>query len=92
MSAIVSISIVGASAEMLREPEIHSRGWVDGDEGDLLRKDATLAVRSAVEEALAEGKHTRDELERVVRRALGRFHQPPHETAAHGGTAGPWRS
>ncbi len=73
VSAVVSISIVGASAEMLREPEIHSRGWVDGDEGDLLRKDATLAVRSAVEEALAEGKHTRDELERVVRRALGRF-------------------
>jgi ribonuclease J len=73
VSAIVPISIVGASAELLREPEILSRGWVDGDEGDLLRKEATLAVREAVEEALGAGKRTRDEIERVTRRALGRF-------------------
>jgi ribonuclease J len=73
VSAVVSISIVGAAAELLGEPEIHSRGWVDGDEGDLLRKEATLAVRESVEGALADGKHSRDELERVVRRTLGRF-------------------
>ena len=73
VSVIVPISIVGASAELLREPEIVSRGWVEGDEGDLLRKEATLAVREAVEEALADGKRNRDEIERITRRAVGRF-------------------
>ena len=73
VSAIVPISIRGTTAELMREPEILSRGWVDGDEGDLLRKEATLAVREAVEEALADGKRSQDELERVTRRALGRF-------------------
>ncbi len=73
VSAIVSISIVGASAELLRDPEIVSRGWVEGEEGGLLRKEATLAVREAVEEALSGGKRNREELERITRRAVGRF-------------------
>ncbi len=73
VTAIVSLSIVGARAELLRDPEVLSRGWVDGDEGDLLRKEATIAIRQAVEEALAEGKRTRHHFERVTRRALGRF-------------------
>ena len=73
VSAIVAISIEGPNASLLREPEIVSRGWVDGDEGDQLRKDAMHQVRSAVEESLAGGKRTRQELERAVRRTLGRF-------------------
>jgi len=73
VSVIVPISIRGASAELLREPEIVSRGWVEGDEGELLRKEATLAVREAVEDALANGKRNRDEIERITRRAVGRF-------------------
>lgn len=73
VSAVVSLSIVGPRAELLRDPEVLSRGWVDGDEGDLLRKEATIAIREAVEEALSEGKRTRTHFERVTRRALGRF-------------------
>ncbi len=73
VSAIVAVSIVGARAELLREPEVLSRGWVHGDEGDMLRKEATLAVRQAVEDAIKDGKRTRQDFERVTRRALGRF-------------------
>lgn len=73
VSAIVALSIVGARAELLREPEVLSRGWVHGDEGDMLQKEATLAVRQAVEDAIREGKRTRQDFERVTRRALGRF-------------------
>jgi ribonuclease J len=73
VSAIVALSIVGARAELLREPEVLSRGWVHGDEGDMLRKEATLAVRQAVEDAIKDGKRTRQDFERVTRRALGRF-------------------
>ncbi len=73
VSVVVALSIVGAGAELIREPEVISRGWVDGPEGDELRKDATLAVREAVEEALASGKRNRHDFERAARRALGRF-------------------
>ena len=73
VSAVIALSIEGPNAVLLREPEIVSRGWVDGDEGDQLRKNATLLIREAVEEALADGKRTRQEIERITRRTLGRF-------------------
>ena len=73
VSVIIPISIVGPKAELIREPEVISRGWVDGPEGDELRKAATLAVREAIEDALASGKRTRQDFERASRRALGRF-------------------
>ncbi len=73
VSAIVALSIVGPKAELIREPEVLSRGWVDGPEGDELRKDATHEVRKAIEEALADGKRNRQDFERAARRSLGRF-------------------
>ena len=73
VSVVVPISIVGPNAELIREPEVISRGWVDGPEGDELRKEATLAVREAIEDALASGKRGRQDFERAARRALGRF-------------------
>ncbi len=71
--ATISLRVEGPNAVLLREPEITSRGWVDGDEGAQLRKQATLAVRDSIEQALADGKRTRQELERITRRTLGRF-------------------
>lgn len=73
ISAIITLSINGPRASLSRLPEIVSRGWVDGDEGDQLRKEATEAVRDAVESALADGQRTRQQLERAARRTLGRF-------------------
>ena len=73
VSVVVALSIVGADAELIRDPEVISRGWVDGQEGDQLRKDATLAVREAVEDVIASGKRDRQDFERAARRALGRF-------------------
>ncbi|MEM9563781.1 MAG: ribonuclease J [Actinomycetota bacterium] len=73
VSVIIALSIVGADAELLRDPEVISRGWVDGEEGDQLRKDATLAVREAIEDTLAAGKRSRKDFERAARRAVGRF-------------------
>ncbi len=73
VSVIVALSIVGADAELLRDPEVISRGWVDGEEGDQLRKEATLAVREAIEDTLASGKRSRKDFERAARRAVGRF-------------------
>lgn len=73
VSAIITLSINGPRASLAGLPEIVSRGWVDGDEGDQLRKEATEAVRDAVESALSDGQRTRQQIERVARRTLGRF-------------------
>ena len=73
VSAIVSIDIKGPNAALLRPPEVVSRGWVAGSEGDQLHKAAIDVVRDSVEGALASGTRTRQELEKVTRRSLGRF-------------------
>jgi ribonuclease J len=73
ISAVVTVSDDGDQLTLVREPEILSRGWVHGPEGDQLRKEATLTVREAIEQALADGTRTRGQLERTARRALGRF-------------------
>ncbi|MDH3296589.1 MAG: ribonuclease J, partial [Acidimicrobiia bacterium] len=73
VSAIVAIGIEGPNASLTRPPEIISRGWVHGSEGDQLRKDATEAVRDSVESALGSGQRTRQQIEKVTRRTLGRF-------------------
>jgi len=74
VSVVIPIAIKGTKAELLDEPAVISRGWVDdGDDGELLRKQARLAVRQAVERSLSDGVRTRQELEKVARRAIGRF-------------------
>jgi ribonuclease J len=73
VTVIVPIALKSGRAELLDEPAVVSRGWVDGPEGDQLRKEARLAVRQAVESSLADGVRTRQEIEKVVRRAIGRF-------------------
>lgn len=73
ITVIVPVAIVKGKAELLDEPAVISRGWVDGPEGDQLRKEARLAVRQAVEASLADGVRTRQEIEKTTRRAIGRF-------------------
>ncbi|NNE94886.1 MAG: ribonuclease J [Acidimicrobiales bacterium] len=73
VSAIVSLRIEGPHASLVGIPEIVSRGWVSGDEGDQIHKDAVRSVTDAVEDALAKGVRTRSDLEKLVRRTLGRF-------------------
>ncbi len=73
VSAIVPLKIVGPNAELIGHPQIVSRGWVDGPEGDQLRKDAAQAVRDAIEKALSDGVRTRQQLEQIARRTTGRF-------------------
>jgi ribonuclease J len=73
ISAVVTMSGGDGRLAMVREPEIISRGWVQGAEGEQLRKEATVQVTEAVDQSLAEGARSRRQLERAVRRALGRF-------------------
>ncbi len=73
VSAIVALRIQGPNAELVGSPQVISRGWVSGPDGEQIHKDAVRSVSDAVEDALAKGSRNRSELERVVRRTLGRF-------------------
>ena len=73
VSAIVSLSIEGPNVSLSRPPEIVARGWVDGDEGDQLRKELAEAVRDAVEKAMKDGQRNRQQFEKITRRTVGRF-------------------
>ncbi len=73
VSAIISLRIEGANATLVGNPEIVSRGWVSGDDGDQIHKDALRSVTDAVEDALSKGVRKRTEIEKIVRRTLGRF-------------------
>ena len=73
VSVVVSVVEDRNGQRMVGQPEVISRGWVDGEEGDELRKQAQKAVLQVVDGALAGGKVTKSELEKSIRRAVGRF-------------------
>ncbi len=54
-------------------PEILTKGWAGPVNDDVLSVDAVNAVSAALKKALAEGTHDIEGLNRVARRALGRF-------------------
>jgi ribonuclease J len=59
--------------EVVAGPEILTRGWVGPGDETLLSVEAADAVRAALKKALSEGTHDVEGLNRVARRALGRF-------------------
>ncbi len=73
VSSIVSLTVNGGKISLLGDPEIVSRGWVKGEEGRQIHKEATEVVRSAVEEALKDGKDKEADIVRASKRSLGRF-------------------
>lgn len=54
-------------------PEILTKGWAGPVNDDVLSVDAVNAVSAALKKALAEGTHDIEGLNKVARRALGRF-------------------
>ncbi len=73
VTAIVQVDFSNGEGRIVGEPQIVSRGWVQGDGGADVRAQAAAEVRAGVEEALADGQRSRGKLERATRRALGRF-------------------
>ena len=59
--------------EITAGPEVLTRGWAGKDTEELLSAAAADAVAQALRAALAEGPHDVEGLNRVARRALGRF-------------------
>ena len=72
----VVVVIVGVDIEsgtMLVGPEIITRGWVHASEAEELLDECADRVRQAVADLFANGRSDIENVQRVVRRAAGRF-------------------
>jgi ribonuclease J len=70
---VVIVTVDAASGELVRDPEIVTRGWVHAVEAEELLGEARDAVRVGVTEATDEGAVDFETIRRKARRSLGRF-------------------
>jgi ribonuclease J len=70
---VVVVSVDVKTGAVLVGPEVITRGWVYAPEAEPLLAECADAVRLAVKESVAEGAADIEALQRVVRRAAGRF-------------------
>jgi ribonuclease J len=70
---VVVLTIEEATGAIITGPEVITRGWVYAPEAEPLLSECADEVRRAVKEAFAEGAPEIESLQRVVRRAAGRF-------------------
>ncbi|MDQ6696779.1 MAG: ribonuclease J [Actinomycetota bacterium] len=71
---VVIVGVDSDSGRLLTGPEIITRGWVHAPEAEDLLEEARKVVAEAVAGAFSDpGGHDHEALQRVVRRAAGRF-------------------
>lgn len=70
---LVVLAVDVESGEIITGPEVITRGWVYAPEAEDLIEDCTQAVREAVAHASQQDAFDIENLQRVVRRAAGRF-------------------
>ena len=70
---VVVVTVDVATGAILTGPEIITRGWVYAPEAEPLLSECAEEVRQAVKESFAEGGTDIEALQKVVRRAAGRF-------------------
>lgn len=71
---IVFVTIDASAREIVAGPEVSSRGWIDEHDTGPLIADCAVAVNEALEHAARQGGSIEIEaIQRVVRRAAGRF-------------------
>ena len=70
---LISAGVDRASATIAQPVTIHARGWFEGSSDTDVLLTLTAAVRTALQEALAEGNLDGDSLAKVAQRAAGRL-------------------
>jgi ribonuclease J len=70
---VVVVTVDVATGAILTGPEVITRGWVYAPEAEPLLSECAEEVRHAVKESFAEGGTDIDVLQKVVRRAAGKF-------------------
>ena len=70
---VVVVTVDIGSGKVLTGPEIITRGWVYAPEADNLLDEAEAHIEKALVQALDDGISDIDSLERIVRKAAGKF-------------------
>jgi ribonuclease J len=70
---VVVVTVDVATGAILTGPEVITRGWVYAPEAEPLLAECSEEVRQAVKESFVEGGTDIEALQKVVRRAAGRF-------------------
>ena len=70
---VVIVTIDHDAGEIVTGPEVITRGWVHAPEAEDLLDEARKTVHEAVLTALDKGEHDIESIQRVVRRAAGKF-------------------
>jgi ribonuclease J len=70
---VIILTIDVATGAIITGPEVITRGWVYAPEAEPLLAECADEVRTAVKEAFSSGATDIENLQRVVRRAAGRF-------------------
>lgn len=70
---VVIVTIDHDAGEIVTGPEVITRGWVHAPEAEDLLEEARKVVAEAVLTALDKGEHDIESMQRVVRRAAGKF-------------------
>jgi ribonuclease J len=70
---LVSAGVDKASATIAQPVAVSARGWFEGSSDGELLVNLTSAVRSALQEALAEGNLDAESLSKVAQRSAGRL-------------------
>jgi ribonuclease J len=70
---VVVVTVDVATGAILTGPEVITRGWVYAPEAEPLLAECAEEVRQAVKESFAEGGTDIEAMQKVVRRAAGRF-------------------
>ncbi len=70
---VVVVTVDGKTGGILVGPEVITRGWVYAPEAEPLLTECADAVRQSVKEAFTTGATDIEALQRVVRRAAGKF-------------------
>ena len=70
---VVIVTIDHDAGEVVTGPEVITRGWVHAPEAEDLLDEARKTVAEAVLTALDKGDHDIESMQRVVRRAAGKF-------------------
>ena len=70
---LIAAGVDAELGKLVAWPTVSTRGWFEGAEEDALRVRCAELVAKAIEDALAQGERDPDALNRVAKRAAGRF-------------------
>ena len=70
---LVAAGVDTENGKLVAWPTVSTRGWFDGEQESTLRTRCAEVVARALDDALAKGERGQDALNKVARRAAGRF-------------------